>query len=105
MCSKDSLYNLKSIICTLIVHGCSPINLVYENKDRWVYAAVFGALSGTFVQLIFGGDIVNPQSFVESIFQGMDIHYTSNSSQLAEFKYRDGPIPVLVSIWYQCQYQ
>ena len=98
MCSKDLLCNLKSIICTLIVHGCSPINLVYENKDRWVYAAVFGALSGTFVQLIFGGDIVNPQSFVGSIFEGMYV-YICNSSQLAEFKCSDRPI--LVSVWHQ----
>ena len=95
MCSKDSLYNLKSIICTLIVHGCSPINLVYENKDRWVYATVFGALSGTFVQLIFGGDVVNPQSFVGSIFEGMYVHIC-NSIQLAECSDRS----ILVSVWH-----
>ena len=51
--------------------GCSPINLVYENKDRWVYAAVFGAVSGTFVQLIFSGDIVDAgESFLENILAG-----------------------------------
>jgi len=44
---------------------------VHETKDRWAYAAVFGALSGTFVQLIFNGDLVSPQGFVDSILRGV----------------------------------
>lgn len=53
-----------------------PINLVHETKDRWAYVAVFGGLSGTFVQLIFDGNLVSPQGFVDSIFRGFFLFLT-----------------------------
>ena len=57
----------------LYVWCYSPINFVHETKDRWVYAAVFGAQSGTFVQLVFNGNLVSPQGFIDSILRGMSI--------------------------------
>jgi len=43
---------------------------VHETKDRWAYAAVFGALSGTFVQIIFFINLASPQGFVDGIIKG-----------------------------------
>ena len=60
--------------------GCfiRPVNFIHETRDRWAYAAVFGVLSGTFVNLIFGDSLVQPQNFIDSILRGnLPSMYTS----------------------------
>lgn len=35
--------------------GSRPVNFIHETRDRWVYAVIFGSLSGTFIQMTFKG--------------------------------------------------
>lgn len=67
----------KPLLHMLSVWFYSPINFVHETKDRWVYAAVFGAKSGTFVQLVFNGALVSPQGYIDGILRGTCICYKS----------------------------
>lgn len=50
--------------------SCRPINFIHETRDRWAYAAVFGILSGTFVQLIFDSGFVQSSGYFDSILRG-----------------------------------
>lgn len=50
-----------------------PINFIHETRDRWVYAAVFGILSGTFVQLIFDSGFVQSSGYFDSILRGFNL--------------------------------
>ena len=51
--------------------SCRPINFINETKDRWAYAAVFGTLSGTFVQLVFDSNFVSSDGYGDSILRGI----------------------------------
>ena len=55
----------------------SPVNLIHETRDRWVYAAAFGSLTGTLLTLIIDGALtpINiSNEYVNNIFNGMYRH-------------------------------
>ena len=57
----------------MLFNTCSPVNLIHETKDRWVYAAAFGALTGQILNLIIGGSNLSlhiSNEYVDSIFKG-----------------------------------
>ena len=47
-----------------------PVNLIHETKDRWVYAAAFGALAGQFVSLALNGSGLESASYIANIWRG-----------------------------------
>lgn len=55
----------------------SPVNLIHETKDRWVYAAAFGSLTGQLLSLILDGGaltlITISNEYVNNIFKGTDV--------------------------------
>ena len=52
----------------------SPVNLIHETKDRWVYAAAFGSLTGQLLTLIIAGGALTPitisNEYVNNVFKG-----------------------------------
>ena len=54
--------------CTIIFYR--PVNLIHETKDRWVYAAAFGALSGKFLSLVLDGSTLDSVGYVANIWKG-----------------------------------
>ena len=62
-------YNYDGCVLTTSV-SCRPINFINDTKDRWAYAAVFGTLSGTFVQLVFDSNLVSSDGYGDSILRG-----------------------------------
>ncbi|XP_065912813.1 stimulated by retinoic acid gene 6 protein-like [Dysidea avara] len=48
-----------------------PVNLIHETKDRWVYAAAFGALAGQFVSLALNGSGLESASYIANIWRGI----------------------------------
>jgi len=54
-----------------------PVNLIHETKDRWVYAATFGALTGQFISFVLNGSGLESTGYLDSIWRG-DL-YTSVS--------------------------
>ena len=53
----------------------SPVNMIHETKDRWVYAAAFGSLTGQLLTIITEGSTLSPinisNEYVDNIFRGM----------------------------------
>ncbi|XP_065912817.1 stimulated by retinoic acid gene 6 protein-like [Dysidea avara] len=47
-----------------------PVNLIHETKDRWVYAATFGALAGQFLSLVLDGSVLESDGYVTNIWKG-----------------------------------
>ena len=47
-----------------------PVNLIHETKDRWVYAATFGALTGQFLSLVLNGNVLESVGYVANIWKG-----------------------------------
>ena len=68
-CSSNLEYVTMIVILTTCVL-CRPINFINETKDRWAYAAVFGTLSGTFVQLVFDSSLVSSDGYGDSVLRG-----------------------------------
>ena len=58
----------------LTVHY-SPVNMIHETKDRWVYAAAFGSLTGQLLTIIIEGSALSPinisNEYVDNIFRGI----------------------------------
>lgn len=70
-CSSNLEYgNVTMIVILTTCVSCRPINFINETKDRWAYAAVFGTLSGTFVQIIFDSNFVSSDGYGDSILRG-----------------------------------
>jgi len=44
--------------------------LIHETKDRWVYAAAFGALTGRLISLVLNGSGLESTGYLDSIWRG-----------------------------------
>ena len=56
--------------------------MIHETKDRWVYAAAFGSLTGQLLTLIIAGGALTPitisNEYVNNVFKGTYRHKQSS---------------------------